>query len=85
MFEATIKHLIKDKVLLFQCPAPYPASKEELDSFISSVFSYIQNQYPNHGYNVFEESNRDDLTVVAIIDINDIKITDEGSLAKEYI
>ena len=69
-FETTVKHLVNNRVLLFECPCNCAVSDNVLHEFISHIMSFVQDIYPCRGYNYFEECNRDMLSVIVVIDIN---------------
>ena len=75
MYKVTLKELIPNVVYLFELPQGN-LTEYKLWDFISHIQCYIQQRFPERGYNLYEEVNRDMLCVVAIMDVNDIPPTE---------
>lgn len=61
---------------IFECPMPTSATEELIKQFTIAVQQYVQNKFPNRGYNLYVESNMDMLGVVVVLDINDLPATE---------
>ena len=75
MYNVTLKELIPNIAYLFELPQNN-VTDDLLKDYVSRIQCYIQQRFPNRGYNLYEEVNRDMLCVVAIMDVNDLPPTE---------